>query len=697
MEGAPSFLTVSLFELVPENPLIAGLSLCNNNERSDLPEDVKPSEIPATENTQIAIVPEISDRMSCSACQCSFDNREEQKEHYTLDWHRFNLKRRIRGAAALGSEEFQEKTQAGDLSSISGSDSESDRDEGSAVIPDPEVDPAPVSHHFTRSQRCFFKNGKGQLLSAYRCVLGQTRDTVVEAEQLVNCVQSMREPPVVIILMAGGGHFAGAVYRGKEVLQHKTFHRYTVRAKRGTSQALHDAQNRSHMAKSAGAALRRYNQAALITDIAQLLQSWTEHVKEAWGIFLRTPRADRTLFLGRNSPIPSKDPRVHSIPFITRRATFREVQRVHSQLFTLRVYDQDLLLLHLMEAKVKTPKSRGPARTEPKDEKPDAPVSSEEDEPLTVHLVTEELTLSTLNLREFELQPKRKRKKKKDVKVPRPDNSKEPHGEEDAEKGNPRPLSIEDLPGSVVEGDELYQIRNSLFTCCKTGDSQNLRQILQDLPQLSAELPSSVGSSSTARETESLVNERLSPDGRTMLHVAASSGHGEVAGLLMDAGWDPALRDSAGQTPYSLSPDKATRNTFRRYREENPEKYNYAKSQIPAPVSEEAEAQRAKKKQAYKAQRKQREKEEKEERKRKEQEEAEKKRFAALSDREKRALAAERRLAAQLSSAKGTENKGRRCWQCGESLLGKVPFEYLDFSFCTTQCLQEHRRSKIAK
>lgn len=35
-----------------------------------------------------------------------------------------------------------------------------------------------------------------------------------------------------------------------------------------------------------------------------------------------------------------------------------------------------------------------------------------------------------------------------------------------------------------------------------------------------------------------------------------------------------------------------------------------------------------------------------------------------------------------------------RCWQCGESLLGRIPFHYLDFSFCSTACLQTHRRAQ---
>lgn len=44
--------------------------------------------------------------------------------------------------------------------------------------------------------------------------------------------------------------------------KHKTFHRYTVRAKRGTSQGAYD--NQQGKSRSAGANLRRYNEAALI-------------------------------------------------------------------------------------------------------------------------------------------------------------------------------------------------------------------------------------------------------------------------------------------------------------------------------------------------------------------------------------------------------------------------------------------------
>ncbi|MEE6488984.1 hypothetical protein FKM82_015456 [Ascaphus truei] len=673
MEGSAAVQSCSLFELGLGSSLLSGLSQMSSNMQDEYTDATSSqhSGIPDGESRGVGVALEVSDRMSCSACQCTFDSREEQKEHYTLDWHRFNLRRRIQGAASLSADEFQDRTRAGDVSSISGSDSESSDDGELDTSPGPSADSTTncVPGLSSRSQRVLFRNSQGQLLSLYRCVLGESKDSDLKPEQLWSCVRSMQEQPVLVILMAGGGHFAGAVYRGNEVLKHKTFHRYTVRAKRGTSQAVHDAQNRSHMAKSAGAALRRYNQAAMITDINQLLQSWSEHVAEARSIFLRAPRSDRTLFLGRNSPIPLKDPRVYSIPFITRRATFREVQRVHTQLFTLQVYEKDVPLSLVTGKRARPVRQRRPVQRETRDETADPPDLSEDEEPVAEELIVEELTLSTLDLREFEIQPKRKKKKKR-------------------------------REGKVIgSGDELCRLRNTLFTCCKTGDSETAKRILRDLLPRAAPPPPSADPPATVEvgNLDRLVNERLPVEERTMLHVAASAGHGEVACLLMDAGWDPAFRDSETQTPYSLSADKLTRNWFRKYRADNPERYNYIKSQIPEPVSAEAEIRKNEKKRAQKAQRKLREKEEKAERIRREEEEAVKERFAALSDREKRALAAERRLATQLNQTTGLETSVRRCWQCGESLLGKVPFQYLEYSFCSTRCLQEHRRNRTAK
>uniref|UniRef100_A0A8C3TTI9 Vms1-associating treble clef domain-containing protein n=3 Tax=Catharus ustulatus TaxID=91951 RepID=A0A8C3TTI9_CATUS len=130
---------------------------------------------------------------------------------------------------------------------------------------------------------------------------------------------------------------------------------------------------------------------------------------------------------------------------------------------------------------------------------------------------------------------------------------------------------------------------------------------------------------------------------------------------------------------------------------DHPDKYDYSRAKVPGPLTKEMEAKKLEKKRAQKAQRKQREQAQREQQQRWEQEQEKKQWFAALSDREKRALAAERRLAAQLQDTGTTLTNISRCWQCGESLVGRIPFHYLDFSFCSTACLQTHRRAQAGR
>ena len=43
----------------------------------------------------------------CVSCQTSFPTREEQVVHYRLDWHRYNLKRRLKRQPSVSQEEFE--------------------------------------------------------------------------------------------------------------------------------------------------------------------------------------------------------------------------------------------------------------------------------------------------------------------------------------------------------------------------------------------------------------------------------------------------------------------------------------------------------------------------------------------------------------------------------------------------------------
>lgn len=62
------------------------------------------------------------------------------------------------------------------------------------------------------------------------------------------------------IILVAAGHFAAAIFKGEQVIAHKTFHRYVVRAKRGTVQSQHDSSGKH--ARSAGANIRRHHEAA---------------------------------------------------------------------------------------------------------------------------------------------------------------------------------------------------------------------------------------------------------------------------------------------------------------------------------------------------------------------------------------------------------------------------------------------------
>lgn len=711
----------SVFQAALDPVLLHGLSLVSGFAANPSAAEPAPAghEKPAATRggEKASTVPEVPERMCCLTCGQEFSSREEQTEHYRLDWHRFNLKQRLRGRRALPVEEFEEKSRAGDISSISGSDSESSDASSESESPPPASNNSATSQH-PRSHKVLLRNARGQLISAYRCILSTGKGGSEEPEELIASLQSLSASTCWVVLMMGGGHFAGAVFRGSQVQEHKTFHRYTVRARRGTAQSLRDAQTPGSAPRSAGASLRRYNEAALLKDIQDLLAAWAEHLKEAQRIFLRAPRHNRALlFDSRNPHISRGDPRVCHIPLSTRRATLREVLRVHAALSSLQVFGKDTPLEDITGSprKVWQKKQRAaetdslqvdtaPVLSPPS--APDEEEEEEEEESPAGELETVEVTLGTLDLREFEVMPKRnrKRRKKRNKKM---ENGL--HAEETGccgtQGGQPSLELVTELQGKPgaeplpweTAGDPQTQLRDALFTACKTGDVGTLRHLLG--------VPESRGPLEDSKDGDdeqpldlphSLLNQPLDEHGFTLLHVAARAGRAEAVCLLLEAGADPALRDRQERTPYCVSADKPTRNAFRKFMVDHPDKYDYSRAKVPGPLTLEMEAKKLEKKRAQKAQRKQREQAQQEERQRLEQEQEEKQQFAALSDREKRALAAERRLAEQMKNGSTALSNISRCWYCGESLLGRIPFHYLDFSFCSTTCLQTHRRARAS-
>ncbi|XP_043302059.1 ankyrin repeat and zinc finger domain-containing protein 1 isoform X2 [Cervus canadensis] len=615
--AAQAPVSVSLFDLSTDAPVLQGLRLVSHFPEEALAQALQTS-CPGSEEQ---ISPErrplqgpldISEKLFCSTCDQVFQNHQEQREHYKLDWHRFNLKQRLKDKPLLSALDFEKQSSTGDLSSISGSedsDSDSDSEEDLQILDEERADfERPTRPRGFHPHRVLFQNAQGQFLYAYRCVLGP-RQVPLEKPELL--LQNLRSggPRDCVVLMAAAGHFAGAIFQGQEVLTHKSFHRYTVRAKRGTAQGLRDA--RGAAAPSAGASLRRYNEAALYKEVRDLLAGpdWAKALEEAGTILLRAPRSGRSLFFGgHEAPLRRGDPRLWDIPLATRRPTFQELQRVLHKLTTLYVYGED-------------PRETG---------RLDLP------------------------------QTHRKRvKERKSIEEER----KVPSDENEAFGQN------EEAPKQAA---------------CRAGDVGMLKDRLTASPLDPGVLP--------------LLTAPLGSGGFTLLHAAAAAGRGSVVRLLLEAGADPTVQDSRARPPYTVAADRSTRNEFRRFMEKNPDAYDYSKAQVPGPLTAEMEARQATRRKEQKAARRHREEQQRKRQEQEKQEREEQRRFAALSDREKRALAAERRLAAQLAAPNPqtsdpavTVSNIPRCWSCGMSLQGLVPFHYLDFSFCSTRCLQDHR------
>ena len=196
--------------------------------------------------------------------------------------------------------------------------------------------------------------------------------------------------------MIGGGHFAAMVVslapkagkrQGGEreavaVLEHKTFHRYTTRRKQGGSQSAND--NSKGNAHSAGASIRRHNEAMLAGEVRELLAAWKPLLDSAQLLFVRASGNSnrRTLFGYDGAVLRASDPRLRGFPFSTRRATQSELMRSFLELTRLKVsrIDNDALAALNAAAAETTAVPSSPAAPPPPPPPPN--VSKEEEEAL---------------------------------------------------------------------------------------------------------------------------------------------------------------------------------------------------------------------------------------------------------------------------------------------------------------------------
>ena len=142
------------------------------------------------------------------------------------------------------------------------------------------------------------------------------------------------------ILLCRAGYFAGAVYCGSTVLQHRCFQRYTTRKKQGRAQCNADSES-GRSIHSAGSSIRRHNEVRYCELMHETLRAWASLLDpEACSLVLvaapRNQRAARYLYF-EGSPLTKNDPRIRNVPITTSRPTFMQVQAVHDAMWRVAV------------------------------------------------------------------------------------------------------------------------------------------------------------------------------------------------------------------------------------------------------------------------------------------------------------------------------------------------------------------------
>ncbi|XP_072375831.1 tRNA endonuclease ANKZF1-like [Diabrotica undecimpunctata] len=192
-----------------------------------------------------------NDKKSCSYCRVQFPDSQVQREHYKLDWHRYNLKQSLFSRPPITEDDFSIKTGTDDLSSISGSDSEKEDT---------------LDTYATAQGKIFLKNKSNQVMSLYKCLMLDRKEEISEEchlkpfEKLVVTNQQW-----TILMLGRGDTLLGLSSKAPNPFYTRHIHCYTVRASQWWfHRGARDNKSGGSQPKSAGASLRRYNEQALV-------------------------------------------------------------------------------------------------------------------------------------------------------------------------------------------------------------------------------------------------------------------------------------------------------------------------------------------------------------------------------------------------------------------------------------------------
>ncbi|KAI6646512.1 Ankyrin repeat and zinc finger domain-containing protein 1 [Oopsacas minuta] len=637
--------------------------------------------------------------LSCSLCDVKFSSREEMLEHYKDDWHRYNLRLQLAGKKQVEEQEFN-LLLSQDISSISGSDS-SDDDQDTITKSPPKL--------------MLYCNIDNTVCSVYRELVHHPAHTPDTLNQLLRSISLVPERTRVAVLMQSAGHFAGAIFHGETILCHKTFHRYVVRAKGGTIQS---TQDKSSFARSMGAQIRRANEAALIKDIQELLRSWSDKLSKCDVIFIRIPVYSRQTFYaeGENFGFFKDDSRVRPVPVNTRRPTFTEVKRIHALMTSMFVHgtlddftaeDDDVTMVDH-------------TGTSP----PNRHIVKDLFDALDVEVVERNMEKETKCEKKPKKSRRAKKSKKSNIEILDPfEQFFEQLMEACGKCETPKVLSLLAQIGDPlsfpepVESPEVIDTVSMEKSAVESGSDEDwvvledpINSVIEDtdviednIPEPQEDNPSMIQSEYTPNTLEDSIEsitiriwddfldtekrrvlQMTNSEGYTPLHLAAHKGFSPLIFHFLRYGADPTVKDKQGKVPYERARDKPSRDAFRRFMFSHPLAYNYSDAKISSPLSPEMEEEQRRRKVEKKKSKGSAKKQRKNTGKQEEGEVCK-----VLSEREKRALAAEKRF---MSSA---VTSGDKCAQCMHGLQGDSYFEKSSYLYCSMYCLKKHRQQVV--
>ncbi|XP_078445637.1 zinc finger protein-like protein [Wolffia australiana] len=284
---------------------------------------------------------------TCHRCRMKFESLEDQRLHFKSDLHQFNVKLQISGRKTIDADDFDDLAYASlskdfDLSTISSSEEELED------VPTSRISTL-VQERDMVKQKLYIRLQSGGVISLWRCLIMDSSEDIasgnpnsdsangvrfeLRGDELISRLNSLLHEPrdgtrLRTVLLTCGGHFAGSVFDGNSVIDHKTFHRYVVRAKAGQRQSVKDGAGKA--LRSAGSSLRRYNEAALKKEIYELLVSWKAFLDASSCIFVYAPSKNHhLLFEGDKLPGGILSSAIRHIPITVHRPTFQEARRVY--------------------------------------------------------------------------------------------------------------------------------------------------------------------------------------------------------------------------------------------------------------------------------------------------------------------------------------------------------------------------------